>query len=352
MSPTRPSAAKPAVLAPADMVRRRTLPGTQRARSRLIESAGAIVWRERPGRRGGLEVLLVHRPRYDDWSWPKGKVDPGEARAVAAVREVTEETGEQVALGVPLPGLQYLVPDGRVKRVHYWAAQVADDAASLAARAPVHPVDPHEIDETRWLPAETALGRLTRKADGKPLQYLLDEHGHGRLASHAVVVARHGAAVPRSRWAGTEQDRPLTPVGWGQAAALVPVLAAYGVDEVVTSRWSRCAQTVAPYAAAIGRAPETRDRFTEAEHERSPGRVAATVRELLEDDVSTVLCTHRPVLPTVLDVLAEHSRRSVAETLPAKDPYLEPGEALVAHACLTPRGPRVVAAEKVTPPVA
>jgi 8-oxo-dGTP pyrophosphatase MutT (NUDIX family)/phosphohistidine phosphatase SixA len=343
--PSKATARRPAVLTPVEMTQPGTLP---RARSRLIEAAGALVWRER---RQELQVLLVHRPRYDDWSWPKGKVDPGESRATTAVREVKEETGHAVVLGQPLPGLQYLMPDGRVKRVHYWAARTAADAdgPALRARHPVAPVDPHEIDHTEWLGVEEAAHRLTRTADREPLVALLDAHAHHRLATHAVAVARHGSAVPRAQWAGKEHARPITPMGWAQAAALVPVLAAYGVRDVVTSRWSRCAQTVAPYAQASGIAPSPRGRLTEAQHEKSPARVAATVRELLEAEGSSVLCTHRPVLPTVLDVLAEHTRRSVADALPYKDPYLEPGEALIAHVALTAKGPRVAAAETIAP---
>ncbi|WP_233565772.1 NUDIX hydrolase [Cellulomonas sp. PhB143] len=317
----------------------------------VIETAGALVWRVR---HGSLEVRLIHRPRYDDWSWPKGKLDPDEAFQDAAVREVAEETGHQVVLGTPLPGLQYLTAEGRVKRVHYWAAQRAapsDDAAALAARSPVHPVSPQEIDDAVWLPAERAADRLTRAADRVPLDALVAEHERGRLATHAVVIARHGRARSRSGWYGDENDRPLTPIGHAQASAMVPVLAAYGVRRIVTSRWQRCAATIEPYARAAGLATVSSDRLTEAQHERSPGRVGAAVRELLETGTSTVMCTHRPVLPTVLDVLGQHARRSVANALPTTDPFLEPGELIVAHVAQTAKGPRVVAAERVAVPL-
>ncbi len=324
---------------------------THVSHARVVESAGALVWRVRDD---GLQVRLVHRPRYDDWSWPKGKLDPGETFQAAATREVAEETGRPVVLGVPLPGLQYLTPEGRVKRVHYWAARKASrrsDAGALAARAPVPPVSPEEIDDAAWLDADEAALRLTRGADRAPLDALVREHQEGRLATHVVVIARHGKAVTRSAWHGDEQDRPLTPAGHAQAVALVPVLAAYGVEHVVTSRWDRCAQTIAPYAGASGLETVTGDHLTEAQHERSPARVARTVRELLEAERSSALCTHRPVLPTVLDVLGQHSRRAVANALPAHDPFLEPGEMIVAHVARTPKGPRVVAAEKVAPPL-
>ncbi|MCA5892123.1 NUDIX hydrolase [Isoptericola sp. NEAU-Y5] len=317
----------------------------------VIESAGALVWRVRDG---DLQVRLVHRPRYDDWSWPKGKLETGEALATAAAREVAEETGRPVVLGIPLPGLQYLTPEGRVKRVHYWAARRArrpDDGRALAARLPVEPPSTDEVDKQAWLGVDDAAQRLTRKADRIPLEALARAHADGRLATHVVVIVRHGRSVPRNAWHGAEQDRPITPVGHAQAAAAVPVLAAFGVGTVVSSRWERCAATIDPYVRAAGVRPEYVDTLSEAQHERSPARVAATVRVLLEDARPSVLCTHRPVLPTVLDVLGQHSRRSVADVLPARDPFLEPGELLVAHVAATAKGPRVVAAEKITPPL-
>lgn len=317
----------------------------------VIETAGALVWRIRHKK---LQVQLVHRPRYDDWSWPKGKHDEGESLATTAAREVAEETGRAVVLGLPLPGLQYLTPEGRVKRVHYWAARRAAaerDARPLAARAPVAPVDKREIDRSEWVDADAAGERLTRATDRGPLDALVEAARHDHLVTHAVVIVRHGRALPRASWHGPEQERPLTPVGHAQAAALVPVLAAYGVDSVVSSRWERCATSIDPYVRASGVRPEYSDNLGEAQHERSPARVAAAVRDLLESGRSSVLCTHRPVLPTVLDVLGQHSRRAVANALPRRDPYLEPGEALVAHVATTGRGPRVVAAERVAPPV-
>jgi 8-oxo-dGTP diphosphatase len=309
------------------------------------------VWRVR---RGKLQVLMVHRPRYDDWSWPKGKLDPGEAHQTAGAREVAEETGKPVVLGIPLAPVRYRLPDGGWKTVAYWAARrtrTIDDFAALAARLPVPPVNVEEIDKSRWVDAAAAPKILTRRTDRKPLAALVAEYEQGRLATHTVVIARHGKAMARSTWLADEASRPLTPIGHAHAAAIVPVLAAYGVTRVVSSRWERCAATLAPSALAARLKPWYSEHLTESDHERSPARVAATVRELLEGPASAVLCTHRPVLPTVLDVLGQHSRRSVADLLPASDPFLDPGELLVAHVAQTSKGPRVVAVEKVTPPL-
>ncbi|WP_248616721.1 NUDIX hydrolase [Paraoerskovia marina] len=315
----------------------------------VVETAGALVWRVR---QDVLQVRLIHRPRYDDWSWPKGKLDTGEAFPTAAAREVAEETGAPVALGVPLPGLQYLTSDGSVKRVHYWAARrVPRRSAPVTARAPVSDVDPQEIDDVVWLDVAEASARLTRAVDRGPLEALVEEHENGRLDTHAVVIARHGRAEARSRWVGGEQDRPLTPIGHAQAVAAVPVLAAYGVEAVATSMWERCSATISPYAQAADVDTARYETFTEAHHERKPGRVAAAVRAMLESRRSSVLCTHRPVLPTVLDVLGQHARRSVADMLPTVDPFLEPGEMIVAHVAQMKSGPRVVAAEIAAPPL-
>jgi 8-oxo-dGTP diphosphatase len=310
---------------------------------RRVEAAGAVVWRVGEH---AIEVLLVHRPRYQDWSWPKGKVDLGEAFPTAAVREVYEETGHAVVLGSPLPRLHYRLADGRAKRVHHWAARVAgpDDAPALAARLPVTPASTDEIDDIAWMSVEKAEQSLTRATDAGPLTALVALHAKGRLETSALVVARHAKAVSRSSWDGDETDRPLTPVGRAQAVALVPVLAAFGVRDVVTSAWERCTSTIEPYAEAAGLTPGYSE-LTEAEHERSPSRVAGEVRRLLETGHDEVVCTHRPVLPTVLDVLGQHSLRQVAKRLPTKDPFLRPGHILVAHVNQTPAGPRVLATE-------
>ncbi|MBL0887917.1 NUDIX domain-containing protein [Myceligenerans sp. I2] len=310
-------------------------------------------------RGGSLQVQLVHRPKYDDWSWPKGRLDNGETSQAGAIREVAEETGKPIVLGRPLPGLQYLTPEGRVKHVRYWAARRArkgHDSFALAARSPVAPVNRREIDRAEWLGVDDAADRLTREADRRPLEALAEAYEAGLLGTRTVVIARHGRAYPRSEWHGSERDRPLTPVGHAHAAALVPVLAAYGVEQAVSSRWERCATTIDPYVRAAGLRPSFSEYLTEAQHERSPSRVAATMRDLLaETNESSVLCTHRPVMPTVLDALAQHAPHDVADVLPSRDPFLDPGELLVAH--VAPTGtqnggePQVVAVEHVAPPL-
>ncbi|MFJ4965892.1 NUDIX hydrolase [Streptomyces sp. NPDC088729] len=132
-----------------------------------VLAAGCVLWRRSPVG-GGLEVCLVHRPRYDDWSFPKGKLKRGEDALAAAVREVQEETGHLCAPGARLPTSHYLV-DGRPKEVAYWAAEATGGA--FAAN--------DEVDRVQWLTPGAARTRLTQPRDGVQLTALLDALGHG-----------------------------------------------------------------------------------------------------------------------------------------------------------------------------
>jgi len=312
----------------------------------VVQAAGALVWRVRQGR---LQVALVHRPRYKDWSWPKGKLCPGEATVAAAWREVAEEIGQDVVLGVPLPTLDYKLPDGRAKRVWYWAAQVAGrpDAAALRARPPVHPAARDEIDAARWLDVATASHRLTRAADRAPLDALVAAHAEGRLDTRALVVVRHASARKRASWRGAEEVRPLTAAGRAQAGALVPMLSAFGVTRLVTSDWERCVATVAPYEQASGVAATLAPELDEASHDERPDRAAALVAGLLDGGCDTATCTHRPVLPTVIGAVAQRCGREVTRGLPKRNPFLRTAEMLVVHVATTDAG--IVATERHRP---
>lgn len=316
----------------------------------LVKAAGILPWRLNEA--GELEVLLIHRPHYDDWSWPKGKLNRGETLPECAIREGAEETGEQFILGRPLRAIGYKINGGkRRKRVWYWAARCLTEADSQAVRMrpPPRPSDPFEVDKMRWVSPAKAAKKLSRKADRNPLEDLVQAHEAGLLATESLAVIRHASAKKRSSWKGDELTRPLTPTGRGQAVGLVPLLSAYGALDVLTSQWQRCWDTVEPFCRYSGLFPVTSDHLTEAEHEKSPSRVANAVVELMTSPRASAICTHRPVLPTILDVLAQHSARKVAEKLPTKDPYLQPGEALVLHVAYTPAGPRVVDVERHRP---
>jgi 8-oxo-dGTP diphosphatase len=285
--------------------------------SREIVAAGAVVSRKGP------EVLLVHRPKYDDWSFPKGKLDPGEHAVTAAVREVAEETGLDIRLGPPLRDQEYVVGNGalRPKRVHYWVGRLvgSDDITTYRPNA--------EIDRLAWLGVDEARERLSYEFD----RATLEEWTAVRKRSTPLLVLRHARSLSRKTWPDDDRDRSLTPAGELEADSLVPLLGAYGVRRVVSSSSRRCWATVAPYAELAGLDLEVTDAL--AEEDATPGGVEEVVHELLGRKEPAVLCTHRPVLPLVL------------ATIGVRDPGLEPAAMVVVHH----RNGQVVATETHAP---
>jgi 8-oxo-dGTP pyrophosphatase MutT (NUDIX family)/phosphohistidine phosphatase SixA len=283
-----------------------------------VRAAGVVAFRR------GRRVLLVHRPGYDDWSFPKGKLEPGEHPAAAAVRETAEETGLHVRLGPPLPVQRYS-RGRRMKTVRYWTARVVgDDDVSL-----YRPND--EIDRVAWVPVDEAEERLTYPMDRE----LLADAVRVRRKTRALVVLRHGAARSRGSWHGPDGERPLTKPGREQADRLVPLLAAFDVTRVVSSASIRCVQTVTPYAETTGWELETRRRLSE--EQATAGGVARIVAALVEAKAGAVLCTHRPVLPLVFDAVGLRPAQ--------RGDDLAPGEMLVVHL----RKGTVVAVERHSP---
>jgi 8-oxo-dGTP diphosphatase len=313
----------------------------------VVEAAGVVCWREVKVARGGpgvLEVLLVHSTRHNEWGWPKGKREIGEPLPVCAVREVAEETGTRVVLGRPLPSTSYLLPDGRKKVVRYWAARPTFNQAPTA--------DLDEIDQTRWVPAEEAFDLLSHPEDAVLLATVRGYAEADVLETSPMVVLRHARSRPRDSWSRADADRPLVAAGKRQAMALVPLLACWEPRYVLCSPWQRCRQTLNPFAAATGVKVRTKGGLTEDGGRRHPGKAKRHVRTLLVHDESSLLCTHRTVLPRVLEALADAGTDDAAADLPKHDPYLEPAEVLVAHVARRLPGrrePLVVAVERHRP---
>ncbi len=286
-----------------------------------VTAAGAIPWRLNPAAKDQLEVLLIHRPRYDDWSWPKGKIDPGETVPECASREVQEEIGLSAPLGIPLPPIHYHVPAG-LKVVHYWAVDV--DGAMIVP-------DGKEVDSVMWCSPERAARLLSNPSDVTPLEHLVAAHGRGELATWPLIVVRHAKAKPRSSWTKAEGDRPLAATGLRQAQAVGRLLQAWKPARIVSSPWLRCVATIAPYAKAADAKVKLNESLTEHRHGRSPHKTAAVVEALFEKQRPVALCTHRPALPTVLKQLEKYMSSRLRGLLPSADPFLAPGEILVCH---------------------
>ncbi|NJC68145.1 NUDIX hydrolase [Planosporangium thailandense] len=268
--------------------------------TRVVRAAGGVVSRggvspggSPDGSRGDddHEVLLVHRPRYDDWSLPKGKLDPGEHPLLGAVREVHEETGVRAAPRLRVHTTRYLTGDPDVEKcVDYW---------SMVCRHSDSFVSNDEVDEVRWLPLAEAARLLTYA------------HDRGVLAAYQplcrvdglVILLRHASAGDRDDWEGDDDDRPLDERGRTVARNLAPVLAVYGPTRIISAGRDRCTQTVEPVAAVTGLPIEVDDHFDES---ADAAAAAAAIQRLASDDGVTVICSQGGLIP---DVVATLSRR-------------------------------------------
>src|SRR3954463_4244305 len=200
--------------------------------TRVIEAAGGVLWRPALGG-PGVEVALVHRPKYDDWSLPKGKLNPEEQPILGALREVWEETGHLAVPGRPL-GETHYSKDGDDKRVRYWAMQV-ESGKFL-------PND--EVDQLMWMPPKEGQAHLLPERDRR----ILAECARAPEPTWPCLLVRHGSAGERSAWPGDDRERPLDEVGRDQAEALVAILDAYAVVRVLSADVLRCLDTVGPFA--------------------------------------------------------------------------------------------------------
>lgn len=251
-----------------------------------IRAAGAVVWRF-----GSTEpeVVLIHRPRWADWSLPKGKLDEGESTPAAAVREVWEETGLRVRLGVPLPDQHYEVGDGqpRPKSVSYWTARPRGEADLSRFQRN------DEADVACWSPLSEALQRLSYPHDA----VLLETFAQTSYASSPLIVVRHAQAHNRKTWNGDDSERTLNAAGEAQAARLSPLLTAYGIRRVVSSDAVRCVDTVLPFVNADR--VKLRLNTGISEDAADPARIRALMQRAIRNRRPIALCSHRPVLPEI-----------------------------------------------------
>lgn len=278
-----------------------------------VRAAGAVLWRPGPQ---GPEVALIHRPRYDDWSFPKGKLDPGEHVLLAAVREVTEETGTRPVLGRPLPTVRYPRKDA-IKRVDYWAATPAGPPVGVPA--------PAEVDRLEWLPLAAARERLTYPHDVDLLNELTAGPGDAAHdpATVPFTLLRHATAEPKQGWPGDDLLRPLDAHGREQAGAVATLLACFGTARVITSATARCVDTVLPYAAAAGVTVRADPVLTIG----APVRAGEErLRKLLADCLPTLFCGHGETLPGQLAAVCGQ-----VQAQPPADPELDKGSFWVLH---------------------
>ncbi|MGQ0716842.1 MAG: NUDIX hydrolase [Pseudonocardiales bacterium] len=268
-------------------------------------AAGAVVWQLSPA--GDVEVALVHRPRYDDWSLPKGKPHSGEALPLTAVREVAEETGHTVALGPRLGSTRYLVPAGE-KVAHYWAARPTGGSFRPG----------EEVDELRWLPPVKASDLLSYEHD----QTLLAGFDSAIDITHTVLMVRHGEAGERQTWQGDQDRRPLTAAGLRQAEALRALLPLFGAQRVYSAPPLRCRQSIDGLAADLGVPIIEEPRLSEDGYLADPAAGLDRLMEIAtEPGGPAVVCSQGGVIPDLVSKLTEAAGLDVVDVPSDKGSY-------------------------------
>jgi 8-oxo-dGTP diphosphatase len=261
-----------------------------------IYAAGAVCWRVVDSR---IVVLVIHRTRYGDVTLPKGKVDPGETLPQTAVREIEEETGLRVALGVPLGISDYPLSTGRDKIVHFWAAEVSDEAISRSTFVPNG-----EVAALEWVTIKKARTYLTYERDVEILDQFATLADEGVTSTFAIIALRHGKATAPTSWSGPDAARPLTERGVQQSATNVVTIEAWRPRKIITSPAVRCVATVAPLAAATGIKPKQEPNLSQDAWEDGSANVREVVGKRVRKRASAVLCSHGPVLPEILREVA------------------------------------------------
>jgi 8-oxo-(d)GTP phosphatase len=257
---------------------------TQSSSSKIVLAAGVVLWR--PGHReSAAEVAVIHRPRYDDWSLPKGKVDPGETEPVTAVREVFEETGHHVQLGRRIASVSYPI-EQRTKKVQYWSARSL--GGSFAPN--------NEVDDLIWMSVAAAIKKVSYPYDRKILRRWAKQPADTK----SLLIVRHGTAGSKSRFSGDDKMRPLDKKGRAQAEALVAQLVTFGPTDVYSADRVRCHQTVEPLAEELGVTINNEPALTEEAYADNPKRARRRALEIADSHRTPVICTQGKVIPDLI----------------------------------------------------
>ncbi|TDC30166.1 NUDIX hydrolase [Micromonospora sp. 15K316] len=255
-----------------------------------IRAAGGVPWRPRPD---GIEVCVVHRPRYGDWTLPKGKLEPTEHPLAAAVREVAEESDVRGVPQVRLPSAHYR-SEGRPKVVDYWSMRAVASGGFQPGT---------EVDEVRWLPVDEAARLVSYPHDAE----VLAAFAALPPVSATVLLARHGHAGMRGTGTGPDTARPLDSEGRAQAYALAELVALVRPQRLLSASPRRCVQTLDPAAARLDLPIEVcsdldEPRAGQQRDERSLA-LAARLLDLAGAGGNAAVCSQGKVIPGALEQL-------------------------------------------------
>lgn len=261
--------------------------------SRAIPAAGGVVWRPRDG---APDILVVHRPRYDDWTLPKGKLHPDEPELLCAVREVQEEAGAQVAVQRRVGSTKYSVDSAR-KKVTFWSMRYI--GGEFCAN--------DEVDEVEWLRAGQAYRRLTY--DGE--REIVADWSTMPVPDSLIVLVRHAKAGRRSDWrGGDDRLRPLDENGQQQAKELARLLSVFEPTSIWSADQLRCEQTVAPLADALGLPVQVEQAFSDDNYDDGADGTALRLLSMAKPGKVTVVCSQGTTIPGLVDRLGPGVRSS------------------------------------------
>jgi len=280
--------------------------------SELIIAVGGVVWRETKDSK--IELAIIHRPKYDDWTFPKGKLDSGEELISGAYREILEETGLDIEFGPFLGAVEYESIE-EAKHVSYWAAK------ALSSSKDFHPNN--EADLLEWHDFESARKKLTRESDKEILEIFIKSP----FQATKLIMLRHAKALARTEWQSGDEDRPLDNLGQLQAKRMHAVYQVFGISQIHTSDAVRCYDTVIGLTNTLKIEPVITSKLSEYTFEKNKDKSLDYALELAEISRSTgetiLLCSHNPVLPRMLERVAKKSSVELPES------KLKPGDAWV-----------------------
>lgn len=294
--------------------------------SKTIIAAGAVVWRKSES--GQVEVVVIHRPKYDDWSFPKGKADIGEAVIACAHREVLEESNLETQFGPYLGDVEYETIDGP-KRVYFWSAKVIT----------AYPFTPNsEVDKLEWHSLKSAKKILTLDSDRE----ILSKFSKLDLDTKPFILLRHAKAITRDEWQGDDDDRPLDSLGSYQADRLVPIYEVYKLEQIHSSDAIRCFDTVNALARKLNITLEVSGKLSESAYKKDKEKAFDYCKELIKADKSILICSHNPILPKLFNKL---TKKAEVET---DDEKLQPADSWVIHR----NGKEIIQVDRLDAPTA
>ena len=259
--------------------------------SATILAAGAVLWRK--GEKKKIEVLIIHRPKYDDWTFPKGKAEIGESLIACAYREVLEETNIETAFGPYLGEVEYLTNDGK-KKVSFWSAKVVKEKDFKPNT---------EVDQLKWVEVTKVKELLTLDTERKILEQFLRIEPDTK----PLVLLRHAKAVTRDEWQGEDDDRPLDSYGQNQAKRLLAMYQVFNLEQIHSSDAVRCYDTVVAIAKGLSIKLEVTGKLSESTFKKDKEKAFDYAKDLMKLNESVLLCSHNPILPKMLNKLTKKS---------------------------------------------